>query len=285
MRIRRAAVLTAAGLALLAPPCALSQQAPADRWTFSLLPYLWVPSIDGKFNYGPPPAGGGSPSVSVDADKILDNLNFAFMITGEARRGRWLVATDVMYVDMGSEHGTVRSVDLNPGNGRINVATTGLNAGTTNSLTAWVWTLGGGYAAVQGPRATLDVLAGFRYLSLETKTDWQLTATVTGTGPLGSTATFAQSGSVKQSEDVWAGIVGAKGRAMLGESRWFVNYYADAGGASSLFTWQGAAGIGYAFKWGEIILDYRYLYYSQGGDKLIDNLDLGGFALGANFRF
>jgi hypothetical protein len=90
---------------------------------------------------------------------------------------------------------------------------------------------------------------------------------------------------VEQSEDVWAGIVGAKGRAMLGESNWFVNDYVDVGGASSLFTWQGAAGSGYAFKWGEMLFDYRYLYYSQGGDKLIDNLSLGGFALGANFRF
>ena len=215
MTMRQAFARLVMGVALLAPLSGQAQQAPADRWTFSLLPYLWLPSIDGKLNYAPPAAGGGSPSVSVDADTLLDNLNFAFMITGEARRGRWLVATDVMYVDMGSENSTVRSVDLNVGPGRINVATAGLNAGTKSSMTAWVWTLGGGYAAVQG-RTSLDVLAGFRYLSLETKTDWQLTTTVTGTGPLGNTATFAQSGSVKESEDVWAGIVGAKGRAMLG---------------------------------------------------------------------
>ena len=77
-----------------------------------------------------------------------------------------------------------------------------------------------------------------------------------------------------------------KGRAKLGASEWFVNYYADIGGGSSAFTWQGAAGIGYAFKWGDIVFDYRYLYYSQSDDdKLIDNISFGGFALGANFRF
>jgi hypothetical protein len=43
--------------------------------------------------------------------------------------------------------------------------------------------------------------------------------------------------------------------------------------------------IGYAFKWGDIVFDYRYLYYSQSDDKLIDNISFGGFALGANFRF
>jgi opacity protein-like surface antigen len=79
--------------------------------------------------------------------------------------------------------------------------------------------------------------------------------------------------------------VGAKGLAKLGAGDWFVNYYVDVGGGSSAFTWQGIAGLGYAFKWGDVILDYRYLYYSQSGDKLIDNLGFGGFALGARFNF
>ncbi len=281
----RALSAVLAGAALLAP-LAASAQAPADRWTFSLMPYLWVPSVDGKINYGPPPSGGASANVSVDADTVLDNLDFAFMITGEARRGRWLVATDVIYLDFGAADSAVRSVDFNLGSGPINISTTGLNAGTQSKLTGWLWTMVGGYAAVQEPRWNLDVLGGFRYLDLDARTSWQLTATVTGTGPAGNTATFARSGSVEKSDTVWAALVGAKGRAKLGESPWFVNYYADIGGASDLFTWQGVAGVGYAFRWGEVIFDYRYLYYSQSGsDKLIDNMSFGGFALGANFRF
>jgi opacity protein-like surface antigen len=60
----------------------------------------------------------------------------------------------------------------------------------------------------------------------------------------------------------------------------------DVGGGSSTFTWQGIAGVGYAFKWGDIVLDYRYLSYDQdGNDKLIDKMSFGGLALGANFRF
>jgi hypothetical protein len=270
-----------AGLALLAPLSA-SSQGPSDRWTFSVAPYLWLPSVDGKLNYGPPPAGGSSADVSVDADTLLDNLDMAFMIMGEARRNRWLIATDLIYLDFSKADSAVRSVDFNPGPGAINISTAGLNAGTDSSLTGWLWTLVGGYAAIQGPKWTLDVIGGFRYLSLETQTDWQLTAAVTG--PAGA-ATFARTGSVERSEDLWTGIVGAKGRVRLGESPWFVNYYADIGGASDAFTWQGMAGIGYAFKWGEILFDYRYLYYSQSGEKLIDNLSFGGFGLGANFRF
>jgi hypothetical protein len=109
-----------------------------------------------------------------------------------------------------------------------------------------------------------------------------LIATVTG--PAGSTP-FARTGSVEPSESVWTAIAGAKGRFALGESKWFVNYYADAGGGSSTFTWQGIAGIGYAYRWGDIILDYRYLHYGRNGDKLLDEMNFRGLAVGVNFRF
>jgi opacity protein-like surface antigen len=282
------ALLTAliAGAALAAP-LAAAAQAPADRWTFSVMPYLWVPSVDGKISYGPPPANGGTANVDIDTSTVLDNLDFAFMINGEARRGRWLVATDVIYLDFGSVDSAVKSVDFNLGpRGRFDVAA-GANSGTQSKLTGWLWTLVGGYAAVQDPRWNLDVIGGFRYLYLDGKTSWQLNASITVTDPVGGgTATFARSGSVEKSDTVWAAIAGAKGRVKLGETPWFVNYYVDAGGASNLFTWQGAAGVGYAFRWGEIIFDYRYLYYDQNGqDKLIQDVSFGGFALGANFRF
>jgi len=280
MKARSLLTAALAGLALLTPLRVLAQ-APADKWTFSIMPYLWLPSVDGKLRFGPPPVNGGSANVSVDARTLLDNLDFAIMIAGEARKGRWLVATDYIYLDFGKASSALRSVDFNPGSGPINIATGAVDGSARSSLRGDVWTLVGGYAAVEGT-ASLDVIGGFRYLGLSAKSSWQLNAAVTLPN---STLTFARSGNVDKSESIWAGIVGAKGRAKLGESPWFVNYYADVGGGSSLFTWQGAAGIGYAFRWGDIIFDYRYLYYSQGGDKLIDNVSFGGFALGANFRF
>lgn len=259
-----------------------SAQAAEDGWTYRLMPYLWLPAVKGAINYGPPPAGGSSANVDVDSGSYLDNLEFAFMINGEARRDRWLIATDIIYLNFSSVDSSVKSVDFNPGPGPINISTSSLNTGGQTKLTGWLWTAVGGYAAIQKPQANLDVIGGFRLLDLTAKTDWQLTASVAGPG---GTTPFARSGSIEKSEDVWAAIVGAKGRAKIGEGNWFANYYLDLGGASSLFTWQGAAGVGYAFKWGELLLDYRYLSYSQGGDQLIDNLSFGGLALGANFRF
>lgn len=257
-------------------------------WKFSVMPYLWLPSVDGKISYGPPPPGGGSANVNIDTATILDNLDFAFMINGEARKGRWLIGTDVIYLNFGSVDSSVRSVtfDFGPG-GRLTVGA-GENSGTQSKLTGWLWTMVGGYAAVQDPRWSLDAIGGFRLLSLTGKTSWQLNTSLTVADPSGggTTQTFPRQGSAEKTDNVWAGIVGAKGRAKLGASDWFVNYYADVGGWSNVFTWQGVAGIGYAFKWGDVILDYRYLYYSQSKeDKLIDNVSFAGFALGVNFRF
>jgi hypothetical protein len=88
--------------------------------------------------------------VSVDADTLLDNLDMALMLAGEARKGRWLIATDIIYLDFSKADSAVRSIDFNPGPGPINISTTGLNAGTQSSLKGWLWTLAGGYAAIQG---------------------------------------------------------------------------------------------------------------------------------------
>jgi hypothetical protein len=85
--------------------------------------------------------------------------------------------------------------------------------------------------------------------------------------------------------DLWDAIIGVRGKARLGESGWFVPYYLDAGTGSSALTWQGMAGIGHTFKWGDVLLAYRHLYYDQKGDKLIQDIRFSGPALGATFRF
>jgi len=57
-------------LGLLAPMHAFAQPA-AERWTYSVMPYVWLPSVDGSLRYGPPSAGGATPNVSITADAWL----------------------------------------------------------------------------------------------------------------------------------------------------------------------------------------------------------------------
>lgn len=267
-------------------PVAVQAQSAADGdWKYSVMPYLWLPSVDGKLRFGPPAVGGISPNVELDAGNYLDSLDMAVMVSGTARKDRWVLGTDLIYLHFSNTEGNVHSVNVNAGNGPVNVSTAQISSGLSADLKGTVWTMVGGYAVVQEPKTSFELLGGFRYLGLDVKTDWQLSGVVTGTAPSGNTIAFARSGNANKKEDIWAGIVGARGRFVFGESDWFANAYLDVGGGSSVFTWQGAAGIGYAFKWGDVILDYRYLYYSQNDDKLVDSLSFGGLALGANFRF
>lgn len=272
--------LMAAVLAISAIPA--SAQTANDRWTYSLQPYVWLPGVKANLNYGPPPAGGNSPNVTMDTGQLLEAVDMAAMMTGEARKGRWLVGLDAMYLDLGHLDSRVASVDFNPGTGPVNVSTANLNAGGATDMSGTLLTLSGGYAVINEKRNVMDVIAGLRYFRMHAHTDWTLSAVVAG--PAGSAA-FARTGAADKTDDVWAGIVGVKGRMMLGAGDWFVNYYADIGSGSSARTWQASGGIGYAFKWGDAVLDYRTLHYNVGGQSLIDELTLSGLSLGARFRF
>jgi hypothetical protein len=45
------------------------------------------------------------------------------------------------------------------------------------------------------------------------------------------------------------------------------------------------AGIEYRYSWGDLQLLYRYTYYDMKEGKLLQNVSLGGPAIGVNFRF
>ena len=273
-------LLIAAGI--VAPGAASAQDAAAG-WQFSVMPYVWLPGLKADVKYGPPSGGSSSANVSADESDLLSSLEMAFMIAGEARKGRWLVATDYMYLDLGKQDSKVKSIDFNPGNGPVNVSTSQIGGSAEASFKGSIWSLVGGYAAINTPAANLDVIAGFRYMDIEVSSSWKLDATVTSRD---RSQTFSRSGSASKSGDNTNFIVGAKGQVKLGQSNWFIPYYADVGAGSSTSTWQLATGLGYTFGWGDVRMDYRYLAYKQDGDdKFIEKLELGGFALGANFRF
>lgn len=272
------ALAGAAVLVMLLSPVAARAQQADNRWAFSVTPYLWLPSIGGTLRYSVPPGAAGSPDVKVGVDDYLSHLDMALMLSGEARKGRWSVFTDVIYLDFSGESSAVKAINF--GGPRVG---TDLNTSTSSSLKGMTWTLGAGYALLQTPTANLDVFGGLRYFGLETSTDWQLNAAVTG--PQGGTQVFPRSGSITQREDLWDALVGLRGRVRFGEGNWFMPYYVDVGTGSSAVTWQGLVGIGYGFKWGEVLLAYRHLYYEQSGDKLVQDLHFSGPGLGVTFRF
>ena len=281
----RTAVVIAHAVVLLALP-AFSSAAhaeslpPDDKWHFAVKPYMWLPNVNGTLRYEIPPGSGGGPTVDL-GNYILQNLSFAMMVSGEARKGDWAIVTDIIYLDVNSQNSTVKSVDFAGPGGRIPVAASA-DLGTNSSLSGELWELFGAYTMARNDVSSIDILSGFRYLSIEASTSWQLAAAVAGPGPGQS---FGRSGSISQRTAPWDWIVGVRGFVGLGNGTWAIPYYLDGGAGSSSVTWQAVAGIAYRFHWGDVQLSYRYLYYNMKDFGLLKGVGFSGPGLGANFRF
>jgi len=265
---------TAAALAVLltvhAVPVssAVGAEPQGTSWDFSLTPYAWLPHVDATLSYEPP-GSGGTPVPMTD---LLKYLSGALFLSGEARRGRWGVATDLVYCNFEKVGSNVTTV-VGPG-GENEVP---INTGTTTSLTGYMVSLTGNYSLVREADRKFDVLAGVRYTHIGTTLDWSFETPVGGLP--------ARSGSIERGTDLWDGVAGFRGNVRFGGGKWFVPYYVDAGAGTSKFTWQGMLGIGYAFGWGDLLLVYRYLSFEQGDSQLVQRFSLSGPALGATFHF
>ena len=259
--------------ALLASAVAFAQQ-PATQdgsWQFGVSIYGWFPDITGQTAFTQP--GGGS-DFEIDIDDILKDLEFTMMGTVEVQKGRWGFLTDLIYMDAkDSENGTRKATI-----GRRQLPV-GASADIDLDLKSWIWTLAGTYRVIDRYGLTLNVLAGARYLDVEQDVDWDITDTV------GSIPVSDRAGSAKASLSNWDALVGARGRYTFGAQKtWFVPYHLDVGAGDSDLTWQGIAGLGYAFRWCEVAAVWRYLYYDLSG-KAIDDVSFSGPAAGVTFRW
>ncbi|MFM1892614.1 MAG: hypothetical protein RLZ44_1691, partial [Pseudomonadota bacterium] len=127
------------------------ETADANEVQTSFTLYLWLPSMEGDLKYD---LDGGS--ATVDGSDILDALQMAFMGAFEARKNKWSLLADVIYLNLGQDK--TSRVDL-PRGGAIKTK-------VDLQLSGWQIGLYGGYQAYRTDRASLDLLAGARYLTL-----------------------------------------------------------------------------------------------------------------------
>jgi hypothetical protein len=260
--------------ALLASTGALAQQTAgeAEPWQFGLSIYGWFPNIYGQTAFETP---SGDSEFEIDIGDILDNLQFVLMGTFDVRKGRWGILTDGIYMDVGASESGTRKASI--GRRGLSVNAT---ADVDLDLKSWIWTLAGYYRAVDQNGLTLDVVGGTRYLDVEQEVEWDIT------GNVGSIAVPDRKGEAKASLSNWDALIGVRGRFAFGADKtWFVPYYLDVGAGESDLTWQGIAGIGYAFHWGEVVAAWRYLYYDLPSSKEIDDMNFSGPQIGVTFRW
>lgn len=263
-----AAALCAVSLLM---PVTANAQASEPR-QFGVSVYGWFSTVKGTTTFPAPPASGGS-DFTVDAADLIKNLKFSFMGSFEARKGRWGGFADLVYADVGDTKSRTR--DFLIGQQQVPANVTGE---VTFDAKSYVWTLAGEYRAVTEPGLEVDTFLGTRMLDAEQKVDFTLS------GDIGQVPLPDRSGSRKTRMTSWDGIVGVKGRLAFGADRsWFAPYYADVGGGESDLTYQLMTGIGYSFKWGEMVAQWRYLKYDLGVE--IDSLSLNGPAIAFNYRW
>ena len=88
----------------------MRRQRPAPgKWQYAATIYAYLPSIGGTMSF---PAGSGSSGLNVDASKLLDSLDMAFMGSFEAHNGRWGMFADVLYLDVGGSGSATRDFSI-----------------------------------------------------------------------------------------------------------------------------------------------------------------------------
>jgi len=254
----------AAACALLsALPLSAAAQG-TDTWKWEVAIYAYLPSVGGTTAF---PVGNGS-NVSVDADDVLDALNFALMGQIEARKGRWGVWSDLVYADFGNSNQNTRSFTVNG-----QPVTVDGNQGL--DIKATVWSLAGIYSMAPDMRA--DLLFGTRMIDMKNTLNWSTSSSIA--------ALPGQSGTSTVDASYWDAIIGVKGRYAFGQdARWFLPYHLDVGAGESEFTWQVSAGVGYRFGWGSMFATWRYLEYDFKSGP-VQSVSFNGPVFGASFQW
>ena len=126
---------------------ALASPGFADDWEYTVTPYIWAPALDMNLDVGP------NPPVSGDIS-MLDVLDGALLLQGQARRGRWSFLGEFNYLNLSDNFG---------------IAPTDPRAewrlkGTMVSLAA-------GYAVYDRDNTRVEAIGGVRAWDLETSTE------------------------------------------------------------------------------------------------------------------
>jgi hypothetical protein len=221
-----------------------------DGWKFSGAAYLWAAGVEGTDAAGD--------DIDVSFSDVLEDLDGGLMGILAARKGRWTLLADVIYLSIHQETSSTANIFGIPAKIDVDV-----------KLEGFVSTFGVAYRVIDEDMTRLDLLAGARYFNL----DVDLEADVGGRKVKDS-----------DSEDVLDGIIGAQVLIDLSE-RWYLSCYGDVGAGDSKLTWQAWPGIGYRLEKVDVVAGYRHLEWETDDGDTIDDLNFSGPMLGVKFRF
>jgi hypothetical protein len=228
-----------------------------DDWGADLEIYGWLPIIEMESEEGS--------TGKFTRDDILSDLDVAAMAAARLRKGRWSLASDLVYLDLSSKTDLPLVQNLP---GLLSVKEAGLQA--------WIVTPNIGYAILQNDKQKVELYAGARYFWIEVEATVEIDSSLPGRPPR----------NVKESptKSNWDGIVGVRGLYDLSDS-WRFLYSVNGGAGDSDLTWGAKAAFGYKYSSLDAVFGWRYLYYDIGSDTLLKKLEVNGPFVGAIFRW
>jgi hypothetical protein len=202
-----------------------------DKWHLAISPYLWFAGVHGTIG-----ARDRSASFHASAGDVISKLNIGLMGAVEARKGRFVVPIDFMWIKLSDD--TAIPEEAYPGVSTIKA-----------KMTQTIFTPKAGYRVVNTPKLQADALVGLRY--------WHL----------GENLSFQPSGLLdddSQAANFVDVVAGAK-ISMALSPKASVTILGDAGGGQANLDYQVAAYLGYRIKptvmlgvgWRYLDINYR----------------------------
>lgn len=225
-----------------------------DDWSFSISPYVWAASLEGTVGVD------GLPALDIDASfgDILRNLDLAAMTVVELRYQRFGLYADIVFTNISVDGDPRREILFD-------------DADVRNEL--FIGTFGGAYRILESERGHLDLLAGARAWSVDTR--------------LNLDGGLLDDQEVESNQNWVDPVIGIKGRFNLGRGL-YLNGLAHAGGfgIASDLTWDVFGGIGYQFnETVSAIAGYRHLEVDYDNSGFSFDVELSGPVIGATIRF
>jgi hypothetical protein len=221
-----------------------------EEWEFVVELYGWIATIEGTSADGH--------DFEFDFETIVENLDMTIMAVLGARKNKWTLMTEVIYLDLEDSS-----------NSNLNQA---LQL-TSKGMTDWVINPFVSYEIFGSKKGSFQLLAGARYLDIEVDLELRTRP------PLPE-----EDNKISSSGHVWDGIVGFRGFYNLTD-RWFVPYRLDVGTGDSDFTWHAFAGLGYKFDSYKLLMVYRHMDWEFEDGEVLKDLQVSGPAIGAVFTF
>lgn len=229
-------------------------QTPSD-WSFDLTGYMWFPETRTTVT-----TPRGDAQTTLSASDALKNLDVGVMLSGAARRGKWSLVADFLYLDISASKSTPFGALFSE-----------VEAGT-RLMSASGYGL---YQVSKGENYRLDVGLGFRAMQSDMTIRFR-----PGMLP----------GEKIKITDTWVDPLLALRYRLDFNEKWSAGLALDYGGfgwgSASDETWQAVATVGYSFnKQWAVAGGWRYLHVDRENGEHPYKLKMSGPMLGLTYRF